>query len=177
MLPKVYFFGQKALSCLALVFLCCWLSTSRVPYWTPICQEQINFVCLLAVECSENFQVQDLSVSAGGWRLNLFISLLITTILIFSSLAEIIPLHQRRFVENANANQRLYTILELWTNFLDLNFLDPKFLDPKFWTQIFWTRNFWTQIFSTQIFWTQIFWTQIFGPIFFGPKFFRPEFF
>ena len=168
MLPKVYFFGQKALSCLALVFLCCWLSTSRVPYWTPICQEQINFVCLLAVECSENFQVQDLSVSAGGWRLNLFISLLITTILIFSSLAEIIPLHQRRFVENANANQRLYTILELWTNFLDLNFLDPKFLDPNFLDQNFLDPNFLNPNFFDPNF---------FDPIFLNSIFLDPNFF
>ena len=185
MLPKLYFFVQKALSCLPLVFLCCWPSTSRVPYRTPIRQEQFNFVCLLAVECSESFQVQDLSVWAGGWRLNIFISLLITTMLIVSFLAEIIPLHQRGFVENDNANQHLYTtsvaldqfygpkFLDpncLDPNFLDLNFLDPnilkQFIGPIFPTQIFWTRNFWSQIF----------WTRIFGPEFFGPELFEPIF-
>ena len=88
------------------------------------------------------------------------------TMLIFSFLVEIIPLHQRGFVENDNANQHLYTTSELWTNFLD-QFYGAKFFGPEF---------FGPKIFGPKFFGPEYLGPTFFGPKIFGLKFFGPEF-
>ena len=76
------------------------------------------------------------------------------TMLIFSFLAEIIPLHQRGFVENDNAKQHLY-----------------QSFGPILWTQIFWTQTFWPMFFGPKFFGPEFFRPKIFGPNFFGTEF------
>ena len=122
--------------------------------------------------------------------------------LIFSFLVEILPLHQRGFVENYNAYQHLNTTSERHgPKFFEPKFFGPKFFGPKFfgpkffWTQIFWPKfflpkifgpkffdpnffdpNFWTQIVSTQNFLTRLFWTRNFlDPKFLDPNFLEPR--
>ena len=79
--------------------------------------------------------------------------------LIFSFLVEILPLHQRGFVENYNAYQHLNTTSERHGP----KFFEPKFFGPKF--------------FGPKFFGPKFFGPKIFGPKFIGPEFLGPEFF
>ena len=103
------------------------------------------------------------------------------TMLIFSFLVEIIPLHQRGFVENDNANQHLYTTSELWTNFLDqfygAKFFGPKFFQPKFFQPKFFQPKFFgPKMYGPKFYGAKFFGPEFFGPKIFGLKFFGPEF-
>ena len=100
--------------------------------------------------------------------------------LIFSFIAEIIPLDQRGFVK-MTMPINIYIVnttseRELLTNFMDPNFLDqlfgpkffgPKFFGPKFFeAKFFGTLNFMDPNFSDLNFLNPNFWTKFFKPIF-----------
>ena len=127
---------------------------------------------------SQSFVVLNKNRNYESWKTVIAI-LVQLAMLIFSFLVEILPLHQRGFVENYNAYQHLNTTSERHGP----KFFEPKFFGPKF----FWPKFFWPKFldpnsldpncFDPNFLDPKFFDLTFLDPKFFGPEIFGPKFF